>query len=143
MESIAITSHFSLSGPLDYADLAVLKARGIDVIVNCRLENEDPNQISSQEYKKAIEAQNMRYASIPVRSLVYPKDDIARFKALVNAPQNNVHAFCRTGKRVSHLWALSQIPEKSIDRIMNECKEANVDISVIAEQLHDLAKLSK
>jgi uncharacterized protein (TIGR01244 family) len=130
---------FSISGALSLTELVELKQQGVDIIINSRINGEDPQQIDSEDYLHAVEALGMQYVFIPVRSLEYPSEAIKRFGAAISNPALKVHAFCRTGKRVSHLWALSQANTRSLTDVLMDCANANIDISAVFKQLDEIA----
>jgi len=139
MNYTKINDNFSISGALTFAELAELQQQGVDVIINSRFDGEDAKQISSRQYQNEVEALGMKYVKVPVKSLVYPSQAIQRFSETITKPTLKVHAFCRSGKRVAHLWALAQASYRSPQAIIDIYAAAGVDIGAIDQQLQDAA----
>lgn len=130
---------FSLSGALNLDDILRLKKSGVDTLINARYDGEEPQQINSITYQHAAERQGMHYVFIPVKSLEYPAAAINQFSQAISGAGHKIHGFCRSGKRVSHLWALSQISTKPLSDIVTDCAQIGIDLSDILPQLRHLA----
>nr|WP_123325555.1 sulfur transferase domain-containing protein [Alteromonas oceani] len=50
----------------------------------------------------------LKYEFLPVVSGNYSKQDVAEFGRILLGAKGRVHAICRTGTRVLHLWALAR-----------------------------------
>jgi uncharacterized protein (TIGR01244 family) len=138
MDCSNITDDFSISGAITLAEVTMLHHKGVTTLINSRINAEEVGQLPSVDYLHAAETLGMHYVFIPVTSLEYPTDAIQRFGAACTGPGAKVHAFCRTGKRVTHLWALSQASQRPLDVIVADCTAAGLDISPIMQQLTDL-----
>lgn len=143
MQYQKLTDNFSLSGALSLNDIATLKKQGIDIIINSRQDREDAQQIASNEYQRAVEKLGMQYVFIPCKSLEYPTDSINRFRQAISSQNLKVHGFCRSGKRISHLWALAQASTREVKNIVADCAQIGIDLAEIMPQLNQLASQKK
>ena len=134
-----LSDNFSLSGALGLDDLITLKKSGVDTIINVRQDDEEPQQINSTIYQHTAERHGMHYVFIPVKSLEYPATAISQFSQAISGSGHNIHGFCRSGKRISHLWALSQVSTKPLSEIVTDCALIGIDLSDILPQLQLLA----
>jgi len=89
-----VTSHLYRGGQPENRGFAELKGLGIDLVVNLRNE---PDEIARE--RAVVEAQGLRYASIPWRGKENPKpEQVAEFLALLRANSDKkVFVHCERG----------------------------------------------
>lgn len=89
-----VTSHLYRGGQPETRGFAELKGLGIDLVVNLRNE---PDEIARE--RAVVEAQGLRYASIPWRGKENPKpEQVAEFLALLRANSDKkVFVHCERG----------------------------------------------
>ena len=103
-----INHHFSVSGPLTKDDLHTLAQAGITTLINGRPDFEEPNQVPDAILRMWARETGLEYYFLPVVSGNYSEQDVAKFGRILLGARGRVHAICRTGTRVLHLWALAR-----------------------------------
>ncbi|HYE29476.1 MAG TPA: TIGR01244 family sulfur transferase [Allosphingosinicella sp.] len=108
------------------ADLPAVAAAGIRLIVNNRPDGEEAGQPTSAEVEAAARAAGLDYRHIPVAGGFGP----ARIEAMADAlEQGPVLAFCRTGTRSAHLWALARSSRGADwESLIRQAAEAGYDL---------------
>jgi len=135
-----VSSNFSISGPIDDEALEALKAQGVTKIVNVRMDNEEPGQESAKQLAIKVRSHGIEYSHIPVKANRYSEQDIAEFFKQLSTGDDKVHAFCRTGNRAIHLWALANSHSETLKYIEKKCAESDCNISSIKELMLDIER---
>lgn len=135
-----ISSNFSISGPIDDESLEALKAQGVTKIVNVRPDNEEPEQESADRMAVKVRAHGIEYVHIPVKANCYSEEDIATFVKNLATGDDKVHAFCRTGNRAIHLWALANSNSETLKYIEEQCQKSECNISSVKELMQDIER---
>jgi len=127
-----LTSSFSVSGELSEQSLAELIKNGVSTLINVRPNNEAAEQKNDAFWRNLCAKHGLEYIFIPVKPCQYSPQDIAKFKAALQNASKNVHAFCRTGTRASHLFALANKDRYGYNDIHSLLTSKGYDASVIA-----------
>jgi sulfide:quinone oxidoreductase len=135
MEFKHLTETLSVSGQISEDDLRDLKARGVTNIINNRPDGEECGQPTSVTLRAAAERMGLSYAYIPVTPGQLNVDDADQMAAFIAAADGKTHAFCRSGNRSTHLWALGQRGQQDPDRLIKSADEAGHDISRLRPRL--------
>ena len=91
-------------GAITAAQVATLPAKGYTTIINLQFEREDGVKAEIA----AARAAGLTYVSIPVSGSSFTLEDAARVSKAIDASQGHVLLHCRTGGRVSAVWALTR-----------------------------------
>ncbi len=101
-----LTPAVSVAPQIDPADLPALAAAGFVAVVNNRPDGEEPGQPSGDAVRAAASAVGVGYAEVPVtRGFSYSQIDA--MAAVLAGADGPVLAYCRSGTRSCHLWALA------------------------------------
>ena len=113
-----------------------LKAQGFKTVVDLRTEGEG---IASE--KEAVEAQGLRYVSVPVSAATLQAADVlAVAKVLEDADAAPVLLHCATANRVGALWALLKVREgRSLDEAEGAGREIGLTGDVMVEAVRRVA----
>ena len=95
-----------VAGQIAPADMAVLAATGIRLIINNRPDGEEPGQPAAEEIGAAARAEGIAVAEVPVAQLT--GEAIEQMAAALRSADGPVLAFCRSGTRSTYLWALAR-----------------------------------
>ena len=96
--------------------LRELKAAGVTVVVNLRMQSE-MDRVKFNE-KELIESLGMKYVHIPMRGTAeapYSPDAVTKFADAVKNAKGKVLLHCTVAWRASHLYAAYLIKEKGVD----------------------------
>ena len=102
-----VTDQLSVAPQIQLGDLAVAAAQGFKLVINNRPDGEDPSQPSSADVEAAARAAGLEYAHIPVRGSPTP-DQVEAERAVLDAHEGPVLAFCRSGTRSIVTWSLGE-----------------------------------
>lgn len=118
-----LTPVFGVAGQLDADDIAALAAQGWRSLVCNRPDGETADQPASAELVQAAAAHGLAWRHIPVVSGQWRDADVAAFAEAMRTLPAPVLAFCRTGTRSIHLWALAMadtLDAESLQRIATD-----------------------
>ena len=102
-----LTPAFGVAGQLDADDIAALAAQGWRSLVCNRPDGETADQPDGAGLVQAAAAHGLAWRHIPVISGQWREADVAAFAEALRTLPAPVLAFCRTGTRSIHLWALA------------------------------------
>lgn len=95
-----------VAGQIFPDDIPAIAALGVTAIVNNRPDGEEPGQPANAEIEAAARAAGIDYHFIPVAG-GFPEESIAAMAAALDDAEGKLLAFCRSGARSAHLWALT------------------------------------
>lgn len=134
MDLRRLSDTMTVSDQIEPGDLAALKAAGVATLIINRPDGEVPAELSSAVMREAAEAAGLAVRYVPYvpghidEGLV---EDFADAAALPGA----AHAYCRSGTRSTHLWALSQAGAQPTEAIIAAAGEAGYDIGPLARAI--------
>ncbi len=135
METKPLNADISVSVQILPNEVAELKAAGFKSIINNRPDGEVDGQPTSAMMAEAASAQGLAYRHIPVvPGHLTDADAAAMAEALASMPKP-VLAFCRSGTRSTHLWALSQAGSCDVSELLLAARAQGYDISALAPKL--------
>ncbi|MGN6156045.1 MAG: TIGR01244 family sulfur transferase [Sphingomicrobium sp.] len=125
----------SVSGQIQPADVAGLKASGISMIVCNRPDEEEPGQPTAAEVQQAARAQGIEFRHVPIIRGIGPSDVEAMQEAL-DAATGKLLAYCRTGNRSALTWAVARRGQgASVEEIRAAVTGAGYDLSPVEHLL--------
>jgi len=104
---IRLTDAVAVAGQLTPADMAAAAAAGYVAVVNNRPDHEAPGQPVGTDIAAAAAAAGLRYTAIPVGAAGLGPAQVAAMAVVLTDNDGPVLAFCRSGTRSTHLWALA------------------------------------
>ncbi len=135
METKPLSPEISVAAQILPEEVAALAAAGFKSIVNNRPDGEVAGQPTSAMIAAAAASQGLAYRHIPVLSgHLNQSDAMAMQEALATLPKP-VLAFCRSGTRSTHLWALSQAGHCDVSELLLAARTQGYDISSLAPRL--------
>ena len=105
---IQLTDRVSVAGQIDPTQVAEAAARDFVAIVNNRPDAEAAGQPRGDDIAAAVRAAGLAYVAIPVGADGMTMEGIAAMAAALDAAAGPLLAFCRSGTRSTHLWALAE-----------------------------------
>ena len=125
----------SVSGQIQPADVAGLKASGFTMIISNRPDGEEAGQPTAAEVQDAAEAEGLEFRHVPIIRGIGPADVEAMQEALDAAP-GKLLAYCRSGNRSALTWAVARRGQgASIDEIQRAVTGAGYDLSPVEHLL--------
>lgn len=140
MDIRTVNESVSVAPQIDPADLSVIAAAGFKAVINNRPDDEEPGQPTGDTIRAAAEAAGLAYYAIPVGRAGIGEGELdATTRALVDAG-GPVLAFCRSGTRSCHLWALAATRAgRNPALIRMQAEAAGYDLSALGPTLDRLA----
>jgi uncharacterized protein (TIGR01244 family) len=124
-----VTSEFFVAPQLQSADFAAARALGIRTIINNRPDGEAADQLSDAEARVLAEANGLDYVFVPVVTGGMRPDVIAAFAHAVAAHPGPHLAYCRSGTRSCHMWALASAAERPVESTLRLAAAAGYDLT--------------
>jgi uncharacterized protein (TIGR01244 family) len=122
------------------ADLDAIAAAGFTAVVNNRPDGEEPGQPTGDAIRAAAEAAGLAYHAIPVGHAGIGIDQLDAMTAALTGAGGPVLAFCRSGTRSCHLWALAAARAgREPALIEGQAAAAGYDLAMLRPTLDRLA----
>ena len=101
-----VDEQFFVASQLEPADFAAARDQGVRTIINNRPDGEVWVQLSSAEAEGLAREAGLDYVHIPVVSGQMTREDVDAMRRAVAEREGPILAYCRSGTRSCHLWAL-------------------------------------
>ena len=124
-----LTPAFGVAGQLQAADIAVLAMQGWRSLVCNRPDGEAADQPVSAELAQAAAAHGLAWRHLPVVSGSWRDADVAAFAEALRTLPAPLLAFCRSGTRSIHLWALAMAGTLDAESIASIAADAGYTLS--------------
>ncbi|MET3582280.1 uncharacterized protein (TIGR01244 family) [Mesorhizobium robiniae] len=108
MEYREISEDYSVSGQIQPADVAAIKAAGFKSVICNRPDDEQPGQPSADTVKAAVEAAGLAFRYIPVVSGQITAENVEDQAEALDELEGPIFAYCRSGARCTNLYGLIQ-----------------------------------
>ncbi len=141
MNIIELNSKLSISDQIKLEDVAQLAKLGVKLIICNRPDNEEADQISYREVKKAASQHGIDFEFIPVAGREIPLETLEKFVECTESRTDRIHAYCRTGTRCSIFWGLSEARHRTPKEVLSTAESKGLNLSPVVDQLekiHDL-----
>jgi len=125
-----------VSGQIAPHEVAGLAARGVTVIVNNRPDGEEPGQPLAADIEAAAAEAGIPYHFVPIIRGIGPADVEEMQKALREAADGKLLAFCRSGRRSAMALAIAAHEEGTpAEEVQQRLIDAGFDPGPIAHLL--------
>lgn len=134
-----VADGFYVAPQLEPDDFAEAAAMGIKTIINNRPDGEAPDQLSDAEAAAAAAAHGMAYIQVPVISGGLKPEDVTAMRGAIAAHEGPYVAYCRTGTRSCHVWALATAAREDPDALIQAAARAGYDLHAmrpLLQQMH-------
>ena len=121
-------------------DAARAASEGYTLIVNNRPDGEEPDAPQGDDIAGAAAAEGLAYAAIPIGHAGFSHPQLDALDAVLAGATGPVLAYCRSGTRSTHLWALTRARAgDDVDAICEAAANAGYDLSGLRPMLDALA----
>ncbi len=135
-----LSADFSVAPQISIEDVAAAKAAGFAMIVNNRPDGEEPAAPQGDDIAGAAAAEGLAYAAIPVGHAGFSHPQLDALDAVLAGATGPVLAYCRSGTRSTHLWALARARAgEDVDAICEVAAGAGYDLAGLRPMLDALA----
>ncbi|MGO2009667.1 TIGR01244 family sulfur transferase [Vreelandella alkaliphila] len=139
MQTQSLEKGVAITSQLTVEELEQVKAQGFKtVICNCK-PGESAEFSGEDAYRFKAAELGLHWVHIPVTPGEYSQADVAAFaKALQQLPRP-ILAFCRSGKRATHLWAYAKRHTEKCDlaELFSAAKAAGFDLEAHRQGLEN------
>lgn len=132
-----IDDQISVSPQIALADLATLASLGFRSVVCNRPDAEETGQPAQADIAAAASEAGLEYRFIPVAPTGLDTTTIAAFIAARREMAGPMLAFCRSGTRSTHLWALTETGRASVTEIIAKGASAGYDLSALSRYIDE------
>jgi uncharacterized protein (TIGR01244 family) len=135
-----LTPQISVAPQITATDVPALAAAGFRLIINNRPDGETPDQPPGHSLEAAAHAAGLAYRAIPVDHTGIGPEQVQAMAAALAAADGPVLAYCRSGTRSTHLWALAEASRGTAAETLVEAAAAGgYDIRAMTPMLRQLA----
>ena len=103
-----LSAQFSVAPQIGIEDVAEAKAQGFALVINNRPDGEEPAAPQGEQISTACAAEGLAYAAIPIGHAGFSHAQIDALDKLLASATGPILAYCRSGTRSAHLWALTR-----------------------------------
>ena len=102
-----LNDRFAVAPQIGPQDLPAIAAAGYVAVVNNRPDDEEGGQPAGDTIRSAAEAAGLAYTAVPVGHGGIGQPQLDAMTAALAGADGPVLAFCRSGTRSCHLWAMA------------------------------------
>ncbi|PZQ23929.1 MAG: TIGR01244 family phosphatase [Sphingopyxis macrogoltabida] len=136
----SLSADYSVAPQISLEDIAAAKAAGFAMIVNNRPDGEEPSAPQGDAIAHAAAAEGLAYAAIPVGHGGFSHAQLDALDAVLGGATGSVLAYCRSGTRSTHLWALARARAgDDVDALVDAAAGAGYDLTGLRPMLDTLA----
>jgi uncharacterized protein (TIGR01244 family) len=135
-----IDDHFSVAPQISAREVIEAAHAGFAAIINNRPDGEEPGQPTGAEIAAAAGTAGITYRAIPVTHSGFSSNQVEAMAQALAASAGPVLAYCRSGTRSVHIWALARARMGDDPTTLTaKAQAAGYDISGIRAMLDTLA----
>lgn len=135
-----LSTDYSVAPQIDIEDVAEAKAAGFAMLINNRPDGEEPSAPQGDDIAHAAAAEGLAYAAIPIGHAGFSHTQIDALDTLLRDATGPILAYCRSGTRSTHLWALTRARAgDDVDGIVEAAAKAGYDLAGLRPMLDALA----
>lgn len=139
MDLRQITPDFAVAPQITPDEVPAIAALGFRTLINNRPDDEITEALDSAAMAMAAAEAGLAYHHLPYFPGQMTPDLVAAFEAVMVTAEGPVLAYCRSGTRSSHLWAMEQAGKRPVAQILSAAAEAGYDHSGLVPLLEDHA----
>ncbi|NAO98902.1 TIGR01244 family phosphatase [Halomonas sp. MG34] len=139
MQTKPLEQGVEITSALTLDELDEVKALGFNAVICNRVAGESDDFPDEVSYRHKAKQLGIAWVHIPVKPGEYSQEDIQVFAdSLADLPRP-ILAFCRTGKRATHLWAYAkrQTEQCELATLFDAAKAAGFDLEEHRQGLED------
>lgn len=135
MQLKQVNAEFWVADQITVQDIELIAARGIKTIFCNRPDGEGPDQPNVAEIEQALQPYGIQIQYLPVVSGKVTDEQSEEFKQLYLQAQKPLLAYCRSGTRSITLWALSQVADQTLEKMLLTAKTLGYDLQGVVPRI--------
>jgi sulfide:quinone oxidoreductase len=135
MSFTKLSPDYSVSPQIDEADVERAAREGFRLIVDCRPDNEETGQPSFADVSAWAAKHGLAAAHVPVTLASLDDRAVAEYEAAIARAGGPVLGYCKTGRRATAFWALSQAKPCGASAVLAATKSAGFDMDPFASRI--------
>jgi uncharacterized protein (TIGR01244 family) len=127
-----LTNDFHVAAQIELADIVAAAAQGFVLVINNRPDGEEPDAPQGEAVAAAAATAGLAYVAIPVGHGGFSAVQLDAFDAARAAHPGKCLAYCRSGTRSTHVWALASARQGAdVDGLCGAAAAAGYDLSML------------
>lgn len=135
MQLKQVNAEFWVADQITVQDIELIAARGIKTIFCNRPDGEGADQPNVAEIEQALQPYGIQIQYLPVVSGKVTDEQSEEFKQLYLQAQKPLLAYCRSGTRSITLWALSQVTDQTLEKMLLTAKTLGYDLQGVVPRI--------
>ena len=132
------------AGYITPQDVKLAAACGFKSIVNILPQDDTDQHMTHAEARQLVESAGLDYRYMPLYGHQVNNEYIATaYGSMIGELQEPVLTYCRSGTRVTLLWAMIKAGQVDIDDMLDRALDNGYDIEVIKEDLEMMSRKRK
>lgn len=127
MDLRQITPEFAVAPQIEHDDFQTLANAGYRTVISNRPDDEVEDGFDSAAMAKAAAEAGLAFHYLPYFPGAMTPELVTEFEAVMATAAAPVFAYCRSGTRSSHLWAMSQAGHRDPAEIISLAAQAGYD----------------
>lgn len=135
-----INDQISAAPQIDPADVTEIARAGFTAIVNNRPDDEESDQPEGEAIRAVATTLGLNYHAIPVTHAGFSASQVEAMRNVLVKTDGPILAFCRSGTRSTHLWALAEASRgEDPAGLIEQAADAGYDLNGLRATLDTLA----
>ncbi|PCD76851.1 TIGR01244 family sulfur transferase [Pseudothioclava arenosa] len=135
MDLRQLTPAIAVAPQITPEDVAEAARMGFRTLIDNRPDEEITPDLHSDRMRAVAEAAGMAFYHLPYYPGEMTPELVAEFERVMAEVETPVLAYCRSGTRSSHLWAMSQAGQMPIEEIVSRAAKWGYDHSALVPLL--------
>lgn len=135
MQLKQVNAEFWVADQITAQDIELIAAHGIKTIFCNRPDGEGADQPNVAEIEQVLQPYGIQIQYLPVVSGKVTDEQSEEFKQLYMQAQKPLLAYCRSGTRSITLWALSQVADQTLEKMLLTAKTLGYDLQGVIPRI--------
>ena len=124
MDARTLTPRYSVSPQILPEDMADIAAQGFTTVICNRPDGEVPPDLWADVMAQAARDAGLAFHALPLTHQTMTPENVARQRAMIEASEGPVLAYCASGTRSSVIWALGEAAHSPVDQVLAATRAA-------------------
>ena len=136
---VYLTPEFAVTGAIDAADFAIIRALGFRSVINNRPDGEEPGQLTGADEAALATSAGLGYRFIPAAKLdLFSDHVVGEMQSALQTLDGPILAHCKAGMRSAIAWAAASSHSQPIDEILDKVAAAGFDFDFLRDDFEAL-----